>query len=186
LYGFTDGHGRDHRTPLWEAFENGGVFLLDEIDNGNSNLIAALNALISNGFATFGGKTIYKHQDLKILAAANTAGLGPEADFIGRMGVDIATLDRFAKVMVLVDTDLETAIIGEIIGDRAAPVLVAKINALREAVKAKGLRVIVSPRTTIDSARLLKAGFSLEYALRAKALANVDEAQAAGLLAAVR
>jgi len=111
LFGFTDAAGNDHRTPLWDAYENGGVLLLDEVDNGNPNLLAALNSALSNGHCVFGsGTVVQRHEKFLVVATANTAGLGPEHGYIGRNGVDLATRDRFITLEVPIDSELEAAL----------------------------------------------------------------------------
>lgn len=118
LFGYRDAAGNDHRTPLWDAYENGGVFLLDEVDNGNPNLLAALNSAMSNGHCVFGSGTVVpRHPDFRVIATANTAGLGPEAGYIGRNGVDLATRDRFVTVLVPIDPVLEAALAAIGLGD---------------------------------------------------------------------
>lgn len=184
MFGYTDANGTDHRSPLWEAFENGGVLLLDEIDNGNANILAALNSALSNGHCTFAGKTVRKHDNFKVLAAANTAGLGPEAGFIGRMGVDLATLDRFVSLRIDIDTKLETAIVKSILPKDYKVVLQA-VRKLRTIVDGRGLRLVVSPRTSIHSARMVRAGVKLSDALKRTALKGLDETTTASLLSEV-
>lgn len=181
LFGYTDANGQDHRSPLWEAYENGGVLLLDEIDNGNANILAALNSALSNGHCTFAGRTYKKHETFKVVATANTAGLGPESGFIGRMGVDLATLDRFVSIPCPIDNKLEMAIVKSIHPEGYAPVMKA-VRKLRKAVESRGLRVVVSPRTSIHSAKMVKLGVTLEEALRRTALKGVDDATIAALL----
>lgn len=181
LFGYTDANGTDHRSPLWDAYENGGVLLLDEIDNGNANILAALNSALSNGHCTFAGKTVSKHESFKVVATANTAGLGPESGFIGRMGVDLATLDRFVSIPCPIDNKLEMAIVKSLHPDGYAPIMKA-VRKLRKAVEARGLRVVVSPRTSIHAAKMGKLGTPLAECFRRTALKGVDESTVAALL----
>jgi MoxR-like ATPase len=182
MFGYTDANGTDHRSPLWEAYENGGVLLLDEIDNGNANILAALNSALSNGFTTFAGKTVHKHKDFKVVSTANTAGMGPESGFIGRMGVDLATLDRFVTLQVNIDEKLEEAIVRTFLEEDADAVLTA-VRALRVGVEKRGLRMMVSPRTSIHAAKMVREGVDLAEALRRTALRAVDSVTQGALLA---
>lgn len=184
MFGYTDANGTDHRSPLWDAYENGGVLLLDEIDNGNANILAALNSALSNGHCTFAGRTYQKHDKFKVVATANTAGLGPEAGFIGRMGVDLATLDRFVSLHVPIDEKLETAIVKAILPKGYSDVL-KKVRKLRKLVDSRGIRTVVSPRTSIHTARMLKAGVSLANSLRRTAFKGMDEGTVSSLLSEV-
>jgi len=195
LFGFTDANGTDHRTPLWNAFEYGGVLLLDEVDNGNPNLTASMNGAIANGWATFGsGTTVQKHPDFRLVATANTAGLGPEHGFIGRNGVDLAARDRFVTLQVNIDDDLEAAL-AELHSGREVDALIpeftkkarkalerrsrsregleaaeilATVRKVRSIVEARFRGSVISPRTTIHVAAMCAAGFTLREGLKAK------------------
>jgi len=201
LFGFTDATGNDHRTPLWDAYEFGGILLMDEVDNGNPNLLAALNSALSNGHCVFGsGTVVQRHENFRVVATANTAGLGPEHGYIGRNGVDLATRDRFITLDVPIDSELEAALgamyMGEDISDLVeelfqagarqrleqrsidreewtATQLVTVVSKLRAAVDQGSLDSrfrgqVVSPRTTIHVGPMLKAGFTMREALKAK------------------
>lgn len=192
LFGFTDANGIDHRTPLWNAYEHGGVCLLDEVDNGNPNLLAALNSALSNGHCVFGsGTVIERHSDFRVIATANTAGLGPEHGFIGRNGVDLATRDRFATFMVPIDDALEAALASMAMGHNVdvtpfakrarrrllassrniAPSPEAILDNVRRARKVVDERyrgTIVSPRATIHVGALISERFTLDEAMTTK------------------
>lgn len=198
LFGYVDAVGQEHRTPLWDAFENGGICLLDEVDNGNPNLLAALNSALSNGHCVFGSGTIVnKHPDFRVVATANTAGLGPEHGYIGRNGVDLATRDRFVTVAVPIDHALEDVLAALFTNDEESVVAgvrlmnieatklleirnVNKQNApnvktvlkavrnVRAAVESRYRGTVVSPRTTIHSSVLTVNGFTLREALSSK------------------
>jgi len=196
LFGFkSPTTGEDVRTPLWDAFEFGGVFLLDEIDNGNPNLTAALNSALANEHCVFGGGTVVeKHADFRCVATANTAGLGPERGFIGRAGVDLATRDRFVTIQTPIDDRLEaalteaylggdvTALLPEFIDDATDRLgersvrretltsgeILAKVGKLRTLVETRYRDTVVSPRTSMHSAAMVSAGFTLREAFSAK------------------
>jgi MoxR-like ATPase len=195
LFGFTDANGIDHRTPLWDAYEYGGVVLLDEVDNGNPNLLAALNSALSNGHCVFGsGTVVERHANFRVVATANTAGLGPEAGFIGRNGVDLATRDRFVTVHVDIDDRLEAALAklhsGEqdeqereefiaaayerfalrdgLRGAADSEQVLKTVRRVRERVESRFRGSVVSPRATIHVAMMVSVGFSIDEALRAK------------------
>lgn len=198
LFGFVDANGTEHRTPFWDAFEYGGVLLLDEVDNGNPNLLAALNSALSNGHCVFAGRRIVqRHEDFLVIATANTAGLGPEHGFIGRNGVDLATRDRFITLDVPIDTELESALAAMHMGediedlglsemfvqhakdklerrsinredDLTSKQVVEAVQKMRAAVDGRFRGQVVSPRASIHVAAMVKAGFTLKEALKAK------------------
>lgn len=185
LMGFIDAGGNEHRTPFMDAYENGGVFLLDELDSGNSNLIGGLNSAISNGHCSFAGRTIQRHADSIILASANTAGGGPEAGYLGNNGVSKATLDRFTMIHVPIDEALEDGIVEAVLPADTAGTLLRAVRSIRRAVEARGLHIVVSPRTSYDAAIMIRAGFSLEDSLKAKCLFSLDDATTSSLLGGV-
>lgn len=196
LFGYSDANGIDHRTPLWDAYEHGGLVLLDEVDNGNPNLLAALNSALSNGHCVFGsGTVIGKNDDFRVVATANTAGLGPEHGYIGRNGVDLATRDRFVTIQVPIDEVLEDALaalhtgrstiddLASAFRERAEDQLLVRscqlkdpepsyitdaVRKIRALVEARFRGSVVSPRMTMHASSMVAAGFSLREALVAK------------------
>jgi hypothetical protein len=46
LLGFKDATGKAVHTELRKAWEHGGVFLCDEMNAGNANVLATANALL--------------------------------------------------------------------------------------------------------------------------------------------
>lgn len=94
-------------TDFLEAFENGGLWCADEIDNSHPATLVTMNTAISNGFIFAGGKRYDRHPDFRIVATANTFGTGPDAQYVGRSPLDFATLDRFRKVVVGYDENVE-------------------------------------------------------------------------------
>jgi cobaltochelatase CobS len=94
-------------TDFLTAFEHGGIWCADEIDNSHPATLVTLNTAISNGFVFAGGKRYDRHPDFRIVATANTFGTGPDAQYVGRSPLDFATLDRFRKVTVGYDENVE-------------------------------------------------------------------------------
>lgn len=137
LLGYTTANGSYIETIFRTAYENGGVFLLDEIDNGNPNVTAVLNSALANGVCTFPDKVVKRHSDFICIAAANTFGTGASAEYIGRNPIDAATLDRFKQIFVDYDEELEVELY---------PTAAATVQKLRKAMK--GERVVISMRKT--------------------------------------
>lgn len=94
-------------TDFLEAFENGGLWCADEIDNSHPATLVTMNSAISNGFMFAGGKRYDRHPDFRIVATANTFGTGADAQYVGRSPLDFATLDRFRKIVVGYDENVE-------------------------------------------------------------------------------
>jgi hypothetical protein len=83
-----------------ECYKNGGVFLIDEMDNGGANLLLLLNTAIENGVLEhpLTGETIQRHPDFILIACCNTVGRGGDMIYTGRNRLDAATLRRFRKL----------------------------------------------------------------------------------------
>lgn len=153
LLGYKDANGNYVPSLLREAYENGGVFLMDEIDAGNPNVLTVINAMLSNGWAGFPDRMVQRHPDFIFIAAGNTYGRGSDRQYVGRNPIDAATLDRFAVVEFDYDQDLELALSGNEVWAR-------KVQRIREIVFDLKERVIVSPRASIKGSRMLANGFT--------------------------
>jgi cobaltochelatase CobS len=156
LLGFIDAQGRIVSTAFREAFTNGGVYLFDEVDASQQGATLAFQAALANGYADFPGGMVRRHPDFYCVAAANTWGLGATTDYVGRNKLDAAFLDRFqVKLSWGYDEELERAIAGN---DEWTEF----VQRIRAKAKAKGLKVVISPRASIAGAQLIAAGFTME------------------------
>jgi cobaltochelatase CobS len=99
-------------TDLRKAYEEGGVFLLDECDAGNANVMVIMNALLANGRCAFPDGMVDKHPDFIMIAGANTVGLGADKQYVGRNQLDKATLDRFVMLEFPYDPTIEACMAG--------------------------------------------------------------------------
>lgn len=152
LLGYKDAVGNYHSTPLREAFEKGGLLLIDEMDAANAGVMTIANALLANGYCSFPDAVIKKHDDFVCITACNTFGRGADRQYVGRNQLDAATLDRFVVIDFDYDDDLERALSGN--ND-----WVEKVQAYRKRAWGTRQRVVISPRASIFGARLLAAGF---------------------------
>ena len=151
LLGFVDANGKTVRTQFREAYENGGVFLFDEIDGSTPSAVLPFNAALANGHCAFPDKIVDRHRDFVCLAAANTWGLGATNDYVGRLKLDAASLDRFVQIAWDIDESLETATCGNARWS-------ARVQVIRARVRDKGIKVVVSPRASYYGAALLASG----------------------------
>lgn len=158
LFGFVNAQGAFCETGFFRTYKNGGVFLLDEVDNGNANVLAMINAATSNGQCGFPCGMIKKHSDFVMVAAANTYGLGAGAVYVGRNQIDGATRDRFVFIEVDYDQRLEDSLVSN-------KQWLSKVRAIRRAVNDLKEKVIVSPRASILGAQALANGFTQEQCL---------------------
>ena len=158
LLGFIDAHGNYHTTPIREAFEKGGVLLLDEFDASHAGVATILNSLLANGHCSFPDGIITKHKNFICICACNTYGHGGTTDYVGRNRLDGATLDRFITVNVDYDKKLEKSLTQN---DNWYNI----IGKIRTNIEKTGTKLIVSPRASMDGADLLDIGFSIKDVL---------------------
>jgi MoxR-like ATPases len=182
IFGYQDAQGNYHATAFRLAYENGGVFLLDEADAGNANVLVGLNASLSNGYVFFpDGKMVQMHENFRMIATANTFGNGASRQYVGRNQLDAATLDRFTVLTWDIDDRIEEAIAAK------APNFGARwlrvVRAVREeAIDRLELRAVVSPRATLRGSTLLESGVTYEDAVQVALIANMPEAEREVLL----
>jgi hypothetical protein len=151
LLGFNDATGKAVHTELRKAWEHGGVFLCDELDAGNGNVLASLNALLSQPIAAFPDGMVARHDAFVFIAAGNTTGAGADMKFVGRNQLDGATLDRFVFVFWEIDEEFEVFVAGE---DQRE--WTAYVQKCRRAAAATGISenvVFATPRASINGAR---------------------------------
>lgn len=159
LTGFRTADGSVVRTPFRESYENGGLFLLDEIDGSDPGVLLTLNAALANNVMDFPDKIVQRHEDFYAVAAANTFWNGRDREYVGRNQLDGSTVDRFMFVEMDYDLALES---------RIAPVKswARVVQAYRKGAEVSKTRHIISQRATIDGGNLLLAGMSIENVLK--------------------
>jgi hypothetical protein len=164
-------------TPFTRVFVNGGVLYLEEMDGWSPNATLVANAPLANGYVMLpNGEMHERHPDCVIVACTNTWGTGPTAEYVGRNKLDEAFLDRFGiKIDWEYDTELERRAAAN--DDVVSFVQTARYNAQRY-----GIKVVISPRSSLDIADMVRAGFSIKEAAEMNFLAGVDSAQRKMLL----
>lgn len=138
IIGFKSVDGTYIPTQFRDAFENGHLFLLDELNAADPNVLLALNT-IENGFMSFPDKVVDMHPDFRLLATSN-----PEEDnmiYTGRSKLDFATKNRFIEVPMELDTELEI--------DITDPISAATAREAREVLRDYGISRIITMRDTI-------------------------------------
>ena len=178
LSGFVDAQGRIVSTAFRDAYTNGGLFLFDEVDASMPQAIMAFNAALANGHCDFPGDTepTKRHPDFRVVAAANTFGRGADRQYVGRNQLDAASLDRFVIISMDYDEKLERALAGNTEWAR-------KVQRIRREINKQQIRHIVSPRASIQGARLLAAGFSIDEVLESTVWKGLDKDSKARVLA---
>ena len=153
--GYNDANGNYVTTEFRKRYETGGVFILDEIDNGNANVLSVLNSALANGSCAFADGMVKRHEDFILIATANTFGNGANAQYVGRNQLDSATLDRFVTIEWGYDEALEMAIASD-------KEWCETVQSYRKAVAKLQLRIVVSPRATFQGEKLLASGIKLK------------------------
>ena len=156
LLGFNDATGKAVHTELRKAWEHGGVFLCDEIDAGNANVLATLNALLSQPIAAFPDGMVPRHEAFVFIAAGNTTGAGADMKFVGRNALDGATLDRFVFVFWEIDEDYEVFVAGD--DQRDWTLYVQKCRRAAAGCGVSENVVFATPRASINGAKALRRG----------------------------
>jgi MoxR-like ATPase len=158
LLGYRDANGVYIRTDFRDRYEFGGVWLGDEMDNANGAVVAVMNGGLAQDFMGFPDGNVDRHPDFICIATANTWGTGPTAEFAGRQKMDAATLNRFVKMGIETDEDLEFQIVSGILGDDLATTWLAKVRHVRSAVAELRIKTFVTMRDSINGARLIQPG----------------------------
>ncbi len=177
LFGFVDAGGNYRDTVFRRCYEDGGVFLFDELDNAHPGIIASINGAIANGHCAFPDGMVKRSANFRCAAAANTFGTGATRQFVGRNQLDAATLDRFVCVVVDIDEELETGLALANIPDNHAlgNEWLVKVRGWRKAAADHNLQVIISPRASIEGARLLGIGFDMATVAEMKVWKGMDK-----------
>jgi MoxR-like ATPase len=177
LSGFIDAQGRVISTAFRKAFETGGVFLFDEVDASLPSALLAFNSALANDWMDFPDGCVERHPDFRVIAGANTYGTGADRQYVGRNQLDAASLDRYAVLDWGYDEALEAAMLGlpapkgspvpasiNPLADIEIPAVAGRwserVRKVRHAVGELKVRHVVSPRATVNGARLLAAGWS--------------------------
>lgn len=168
FFGYQDANGKFVRTLFREAYENGGVFLVDEFDAGNPNVLAALNQATANGSCAFPDKMVDKHKDFIVVMAGNTYGTGATSEYVGRNKIDAATLDRFAFIPIPYDEALEMALATNKEWCRT-------VQGYRKRAESKKVKCIISPRATFSGEKMLEAGIEEDFVLDSIIFKNLSE-----------
>lgn len=140
---------------FFNLYKNGGLFLADEIDAADANLLLTINTALANGhlYNPINGENVERHKDFYFVGAANTFGKGGTTVYTGRTRLDAATLDRF----VTIEVDYIKEVEDNICSDKD---LADWLRNVRKALATKGSQEVVSYRAFDKAFRLRAAGTS--------------------------
>jgi hypothetical protein len=146
-------------TEFIKCYEDGGVFLFDEMDAADPTVLLVINAALANGMLPLPerkDKPIAKrHKNFVCIAAANTWGTGADRQYVGRNRLDEATLDRFR--IGIVPVDYSPAVERHLCPDGDLYDLLLK---WREGIRANRLERVLSTRFIRDAHDMLQIGAS--------------------------
>jgi galactokinase len=168
--GFTDANGKASNTIFRKAFTEGGVFLLDEVDNGNANVGVALNAPLENKIAAFPDMMADAHEDFICVGAMNTNGRGGTTQYAARNRQDEAFLDRFVFLEWNIDERFEMDIASN-------KDWCKRIQSLRARVKTLGIDFHIGTRATFQGEKIIAAGFAESDALASAVFKGLSQNQ---------
>lgn len=155
-----DGTSRYQGTDFLEVYENGGVFLFDEMDALDPNMALVVNSALANSRLAVPDRSekpyAIKHKDAIIIAAANTWGTGASRSYVGRNQLDEATLDRFRYGTVEMDYDV-------ILEEKLCPdaELRTLLHQWRANIRKARIQRIMSSRFMRDAYKMKSLGDSL-------------------------
>jgi hypothetical protein len=141
--------------PFRKAYENGGLFLFDEIDASYPQAVLAFNAALANDFMDFPDMRVKRHENFFCIAAANTYGSGADRQYVGRNQLDAASLDRF----VFLDWDDDELLERELTANDEWCNIVQHIRRL---IVQNKIRHLVSPRASIFGSKLILRGIDID------------------------
>jgi MoxR-like ATPase len=149
LLGFISINGVYIPTQFRDAFENGKVFLLDEMDAADPNVLLCLNT-IENGFISFPDGIVKKHPNFRLIATANPADA--HSTYTGRSKLDFSTIDRYFHITLDRDPELELSLTSQAIVEHA--------NLARDILSAHGVTSTVTMRDAIRMHKLSQLDIS--------------------------
>lgn len=143
--------------------EGDSLFLLDEIDAADPNMLLVANGALANGSLhipqRFDNPHVQRGKNAAIMAAANTFGTGADIVYAGRNQLDAATLDRFYVVEMGYDTVYENEIAGDDAEDKA---LLEWVHNLRARINSQKVRRVASTRMIQKAITARRAGIPVQ------------------------
>jgi hypothetical protein len=118
-----------------------------------------LNSALANDAMAFADGMVSRHKDFVAIATANTYGNGATAEYVGRNPIDKALLNRFATIDIDIDENVEDAMLNSVgLSLDVSRLWITAIRRARANVFSAGLRVLVTPRNTLNGAKQISAG----------------------------
>lgn len=147
-------------APFVELYEDGGVFLLDEVDAADPNVLLSINSALANGCMALDrlkNPVAKRSKEFVCIAAANTWGSGADRQYVGRNQQDSAFTERFVQIEMSYDEALERRLCP------GANELVDKMHQYRKKIEQNKLERALSTRFITRAYNWLQYGKDLDY-----------------------
>lgn len=172
LLGYMTAQGTYVKGAISDIVTEGGLFVADEMDAANENVLLLLKSMRDKYITMpYGQQEV--HPDCLVIATMNTWGQGATREYVGRLAQDAAVLNEFVSLEWSYDAALEEAISNDeftrwggndMVGLQKFRDLFWK---LRAAAEEKKVRIVFGTRNLKHCAAMLTRGYSYEYVLRA-------------------
>ena len=190
LIGFNNATGSYIPGVFTKIIQDGGLAVIDEIDNGNSNVLMIIKGILSGHiYMPYGMQEV--NPECHLMCTANTWGLGPDREYIGRNALDVALLNEFVCVEWPYDANAEKLWTLSLYKSVDEPKItqsqfdkfIDRFQAMRDYAQTHKIRVIFATRNLRQCVNLMaKAGWDEFAALDATVFRSVKGEQKRRLL----
>jgi cobaltochelatase CobS len=184
LMGYGQGGGQYVEGIANRAYKDGGLLLIDEIDNGNANINTVIKQLADGDecyFPVVG--VVKKHDNFYLVANANTIGNGATRQYVGRAPQDKAMLNTFVYFEWNYDQEFEERIAwNEFVhwGGTARDVFDNMINdfwKMRKATDELSIDHIFSTRNLLQLSKATARGWDIKTITKSIIVRGLDKDQ---------
>lgn len=148
------------QSEFVRMYENGGLFLFDEMDAADANTMLFLNQALANSEfflpQRYENPLVKRHKDFVAIGAANTFGSGATAMYSGRNIMDGATMDRFR--MGIIPMDYSAQVEEKLIHEH----ILKMGRFFRLFIEKRNIRKIMSTRFLIEATKMYNSGWTIE------------------------
>jgi len=113
LLGYVNIEGIEVSSIFQDFYENGGLLVLEEFDTIPQGVATALNtAVAGSSMNSPTGREVHRHKDFRLIVTTNTYS-GSDSDYTARVKMDQASLERYYKIDMDIDRELEKKLFGD-------------------------------------------------------------------------
>jgi cobaltochelatase CobS len=180
LMGYMDANGKYVASDFYRAYSEGGIFLFDELELANGNLLGSLNGALANGHASFPCGITKRHPDFVCIATGNTPGYGANVAYSDSKPLNNAVRDRFTYMQWDTDETLERELAAQFF-EHSDP-WVTWVRAVRAMAKVAHPKLTATQRASIDGALLLSLGEDVATVAESVVFRGFDRVTVSGIL----